>query len=451
MALHENFFGRGFLNRASWKREDVAYLTESCQSDKARFIILNEVSNPLVKAGNSSSIKDVLAHKIEGDLKLATLSWNDVSSFFKASGDKGAIFQSEPSEALDKNPLLVFLGVDERPPPSQSDGGGAGAGAGAAATNAVEADEKTQRSLPDAGIQPRGEPYFVIDCAQHKELADKAMELHGGEKESMFIDLRAEVLCLDFESTGVVAEARALVDWNKRNRFCPGCGNATASVWGGWKRACLPDQPSSGSDRPPCVSKKGVHNFAYPRTDPVVIMAVQNASKDKLLLGRQKAWPKGFFSCLAGFVEPGESIEESVKREVWEEAGIRVKEVKYHSSQPWPFPGSLMIGCLATAEEGTEIRTDLDNELESADFYPLSTVKAALSISLRTGISRQDVEQIQNASDNAEQLHSQLKERETKAKMADKEKPDIRVPPKTAIAHTLIRAWAEENDKEAKL
>lgn len=116
-----------------------------------------------------------------------------------------------------------------------------------------------------------------------------------------------------------------------------------------------------------------------------------------------------------------------------------------------------MIGCTATAEEGTEIRTDLDNELDSADFYSLSTIKAALQVSLRTGISRQDVEQIQKATDTAEQLQNSLKDKDKEGAGAGtkeddrKNHPEIRVPPKTAIAHTLIRAWADEREKEAKL
>lgn len=144
-------------------------------------------------------------------------------------------------------------------------------------------------------------------------------------------------------------------------------------------------------------------------------------------------------------MEPGESIEEAVKREIWEEAGVRLDEVSYHSSQPWPFPGSLMIGCLATASEDVNIRLDLDNELEHAAFYDFATVKTALEKANKTGISRHDVEQIQKASDKAEE-----KKEDVKSAASDLEQ--IRVPPKTAIATTIISAWVEQREREmAKL
>ena len=276
--------------------------------------MLSLQANVSLHAEMSSDLqcKELISFKPLSDgrlVTLATLTWKDVSPYYSSIAN---MFLTEPSADLATAPLLIFLGIDER-----------GSGQGDALPKAG-----------DTGFNPAGDPYFVVDTTNHPELAAKAKEAHGGDEHAMFIDLRAELLSVDFESTGVMAEARALVDWNKRNKFCPGCGNATGSVWAGWKRACLPDQIHS-TERPPCISKKGVHNFAYPRTDPVVIMAVQSHDGSKLLLGRQKAWPKGFFSCLAGFVEPGESVEESVKREVWEEAGVRVDNVRYHSSQPW--------------------------------------------------------------------------------------------------------------------
>ena len=204
---------------------------------------------------------------------LATLEWNDISSFFPS--DKQIFAATEPSADLAQQPQLIFLGIDERDATETDD-----------ATESTAKASKKQKSLPtkkpdeDTSFQPSGPPYFAIDASKHPELAKKALEVVGGEENALFIDLRAELLCLDFESTGVIAAARALADWNKRSqcfvkmyyaqligastdRFCPACGNETGSVWGGWKRACLPDQPHRTPDRPPCVSKKGVHNFAY--------------------------------------------------------------------------------------------------------------------------------------------------------------------------------------------
>ena len=158
----------------------------------------------------------------------------------------------------------------------------------------------------------------------------------------------------------IYGTARALVGWHARHRFCAQCGSATVSVRGGWQRDCLSD------------SCKAQH---FPRTDPVTIMLVEHDGD--LLLGRQPRFPAGRFSALAGFVEPGETIEEAVAREVWEEAGIRVGEVRYVRSQPWPFPSSLMIGCHAMASS-REITIDA-HELEEARWFSRAEIAAAMS------------------------------------------------------------------------
>jgi NAD+ diphosphatase len=127
-----------------------------------------------------------------------------------------------------------------------------------------------------------------------------------------------------------IAMAKSMVNWHQRHGYCANCGTRTAMKEGGWKREC-----------PNC---KAEH---FPRTDPVVIMLV--TSDDKVLLGRQKHFPPGMYSCLAGFVEVAETVEDAVRREIFEESGIRCTDVKYYMTQPWPYPSSLMIGCTARA------------------------------------------------------------------------------------------------------
>ncbi len=141
-----------------------------------------------------------------------------------------------------------------------------------------------------------------------------------------------------------IAAAKSLVNWHQRHGYCANCGTRTAMREGGWKREC-----------PNC---KAEH---FPRTDPVVIMLV--TSGDKVLMGRQKQFPPGMYSCLAGFVEAAETIEDAVRREIFEESGIRCTEVSYYMTQPWPYPSSLMIGCTAraTSEEIVVDRTELED------------------------------------------------------------------------------------------
>jgi NAD+ diphosphatase len=160
------------------------------------------------------------------------------------------------------------------------------------------------------------------------------------------------------EDTAVWGTARSLIEWHNRHRFCGACGSATRPFRGGWGRRC---------------TGCGLEHF--PRVDPVVIMLAEHDGR--VLLGRQPQYPEGRYSALAGFVEPGESIEEAVARELGEEVGIEVSDVRYVASQPWPFPGQLMIACTALAASD-EITLDT-KELDDAMWVDRAGVKAALA------------------------------------------------------------------------
>ena len=155
--------------------------------------------------------------------------------------------------------------------------------------------------------------------------------------------------------------ARSLLDWHARHRFCARCGQPTVLAKGGWQRDC---------------GACGAQHF--PRTDPVAIVLVErpDAFGGNLLLGRQARYPPRSYSALAGFIEPGESIEEGVAREVFEEAGVRVRDVSYIASQPWPFPSQLMIGCHAVTDD-TELTIDR-TELEDARWFTRAEVAEAM-------------------------------------------------------------------------
>lgn len=152
--------------------------------------------------------------------------------------------------------------------------------------------------------------------------------------------------------------ARSVLDWHARHRFCARCGQPTVPAKGGWQRDC--------------AACRAQH---FPRVDPVVIMLVE--CEGQVLLGRQSRFPPNSFSALAGFVEPGETIEEAVEREVFEEAGVRVGAVRYIASQPWPFPSQLMIGCLGMADS-LELTID-KSEIEDARWFTREHVAEALA------------------------------------------------------------------------
>ena len=173
-----------------------------------------------------------------------------------------------------------------------------------------------------------------------------------------FTDLRQLGGRIERREGALLALARAMLFWHARHRFCGLCGNPTRSEEAGHMRRCTD---------PAC------NTMHFPRTDPAVIMLVHDGG-ERCLLGRQKAWPQGMHSTLAGFVEPGESLEDAVLREVEEETGVRVSGVRYHSSQPWPFPSSIMLGFTARATAGSPVR--LDGELEQAGWFTRAQVKS---------------------------------------------------------------------------
>ena len=221
-----------------------------------------------------------------------------------------------------------------------------------------------------SGAADGGAPRFAAAASGADLVSD-----FGGQ----IVDARAAAVQLGDGRAEIVAQARSLLDWHARHKFCAVCGGPTEMNKAGYARSC-----------------KGCGAEHFPRTDPVVIMLAIKG--DHALVGRQPGFPRKFYSALAGFVEPGECLEEAVARELFEEAGIRVNRVRYLASQPWPFPSSLMIAAFAEAVN-MDITIDAD-ELEEARWVTKDEVRAALA---GTG--------------------------------------DWFAPPPMAIAHTLLKAW----------
>ena len=250
-----------------------------------------------------------------------------------------------------------------------------------------------ETGLASEAAMGAGDPVFL---GLDGEAAVWAIELTGDADPAQgplqgrgeFVDLRMAGGRLSSGDAGVAATARALFEWRRRHRFCSVCGHPSEQAEAGWKRIC-----------PNC---KAEH---FPRTDPVTIMLPTFG--EHCLLGRQAVWPKGRFSTLAGFMEPGESIEAACAREVKEEAGLEVVQVRYHSSQPWPFPTNLMIGLIAEVSD-QDARPD-QTELEEVRWFHRDELRAVLAGST--------------------------------AGWGDSE--GVGVPPPFAIAHQLMKAWTQ--------
>ena len=300
-------------------------------------------NNPLDRAGNLRRNPEWVRAQLTDDTALFVPMWQlsplVLPEITKGEGrDVGWLPRPALADAIDDQSLIVFLGVNRR-----------------------------------------GKPLFAADVSRLSNPEDAGPFKGMG----IFEDVRNLAAAGDMPDTelAILAQAKAMLDWNLRHGFCSQCGSLTHMAEAGYKRAC----PNCGAEH-------------FPRTDPVVIMLAHH--DDACLVGRQKGWPEGMFSSLAGFMEPGETIEEAVAREMQEEAGIDITSVRYLGTQPWPFPASMMIGCLAEAS-GRDITLD-DEELEEARW-----------------ISREDVRRAMNG-----------------------EGP-IGVPPRMAIAHQLMRAFAD--------
>jgi NAD+ diphosphatase len=250
----------------------------------------------------------------------------------RSAHDRSHLARSLP-DPTGGRPVLVLTVDERRTVPVEEDGG----------RPRLLWEERT--GLPEGAIylgEADGVPYAAVRGDRRLTVGGRPVDTWAGLR-----DLGADLDDLD---AGLLAEAIAMVEWHERHRFSPLSGARTTIERAGWVRR----DPETGAE-------------LFPRTDPAVIMLVHDGG-DRCVLGRQAVWPPGRFSILAGFVEPGESAEGAVAREVAEEVGLRVTDIRYVGSQPWPFPQSLMLGYTARAEGDLTLRLD-PTEIEEARWF----------------------------------------------------------------------------------
>ncbi|KAI0480147.1 NUDIX hydrolase domain-like protein [Xylariaceae sp. FL0804] len=424
-----NYFAGSPLNRVSFLREDPAFLRRAFAHPRAAFLLLDDLA-PLARGPTALAYvgRDAVA-PLTGPEPFGSAGTGTGTTGEGGSGS-GSGLGGLDAEAVAKfrsdrqQTVVLFLGLDER----DAGGSARGGGEGGKGEGEGEGEGFAYRDY-------RGSPYFAVDVTPRGSVADAArgviaaVTAEGTGMSFLPGGPRARIMTLNAPEAAIYAQSRALLDWHARNPFCGGCGERTMAVSAGTKRLCPPTDlagvPEGGEPRKraDCPTRKGISNLCFPRTDPTVIMAVVSADGTRLLLGRSKRFPPKW---LAGFLEPGESIEEAVRRETWEESGVRVGRVVIHSSQPWPYPANLMIGAVGQAlppgsvdggSDSETINLGNDPELEDARWFPFDEVRRALAAL--------DV-------DKAEDRFSGTELAEPKG--------DLGLPPQTAIANRLMDA-----------
>lgn len=383
------YFGTEVVNRVSFLREDCEFISASILHPSTRFIffyrtdpLINKNSNNklvILTNGDNQIIDDSKVNG-DGEYKIIRQGLNKYDLWNKAVAGWIDDNKNQSSTIRDRGkPGFLLLGlVDES--------------VGLKLSN-LKFEENPdfptddERYLDYQG-RYQGIPYFAVDLSHASEISELVInhvkqELKKIDKtdlqEVFYTYSRKHYLSFPHKEAALFSHGKMYFDWLNRNRFCPGCGSKVIPINAGGKIYCI-NQEKATKDKYVCpIKNTSVSNVSFPRTDSVIITAITNTTRDKLLLSLSKrhATTK-MWSCTAGFMEPSETVEVATKREIWEETGVTCNDIKIVMTQPWPFPGNLMIGCIATVEfngKNEIIDLDHDGELSDAKWFDISTIK----------------------------------------------------------------------------
>uniref|UniRef100_A0A0W0FVQ8 NAD(+) diphosphatase n=1 Tax=Moniliophthora roreri TaxID=221103 RepID=A0A0W0FVQ8_MONRR len=462
---HINVYSGSPLNRLAWLRTSSGFLNAVITSPRSRWILF-KAGQPLVHATPKSGPK---------------IAYLPTSSVLPLLGSQPFFGQGEmpghsPSlEHLTTHPHtlqagrhrdvpVVFLGVHEkgvRVLPEKEVGVALKEGGEQAVEEFLNKDDST--------------PYFAIDVDDRdlkvgdskdavlaRVLDDGVKELGLEEQVSLeWVDPRAAVSSMDHFEAGIFAEAQLdrgtlvlsgmwrppllYVGWlETRMLHTTSMEHKHHWQWAGLSFRVGGAHFEAKMTLMENHSSKGLHNYAHPRTDPVAIILTIDQTGERILLGRSRKFPPKLYSALAGFLEPAETFEDCVVREMWEEVGVKVWGIQYHSGQPWPYPANLMLGWYARGDSNKEIRLDLDNELEDAKWFTRGEILGILGhatgtkLDSKTFSEKMEEDQERALKDKKDQIPIS-----PPVKGSDKGEPDFRIPPDSAMAGVLIRDWAE--------
>lgn len=367
---NDMFFGTEVLNRVSFLREDIEFVSQAVTHPSTRFVFYSN-TNPLVNKHIDEKL--VLISNGDGQLQgCETGAWG-VEAWKKAVGNWSEFNKNHSPELRDgSNPTFLFLGLED-----------ASVGLDLKALKVEDGDEK----YFDYQGRYQGIPYFAVDVTNSKELTETMLNFYNGivngdktagENEIFFTHSRKHTLAFTHREAAIFSHGKMMLDWLSRNKFCPGCGTKVIPIHAGGKLTCTNEKKTEDKYECP-VKSGGVSNVTFPRTDAVIITAITNVERTKVLLSLSKRFGSiKMYSCTAGFMEPSETVEVATRREIWEETGVVASKVNIVMTQPWPFPGNLMIGCLGVVEfNGTNeiIHLGHDKELADARWFDIDFVR----------------------------------------------------------------------------
>lgn len=374
-------------------------MNKAIRSSDTRFVFLNQ-KQPVCKSGDASM------------LQLLQIQGKQLSSDFRELIENWGALNEERSRKIMSLPLITYLGLDS----TESSG--------------FEYTKGTEVY--------RGTPCFAVDISGHQALKQelenylKAADicLYNVSETPTTINPFDHMMLLNNEDASLFSQAMMYIDWLQKNTYCSGCGGANIIINGGTQVSCTTGELC-------VVSGNAPSNVSYPRTDIATISSVTNHDYSKILLVKNKRYPlQNLYSCVAGFLEPSETIETCVAREIWEETNVKIKngagDVRVLTSQPWPYPATLMLGCCGEVdvdEANSVIKLNHDDELNDARWFDVDLV-------------REMITEYETIGENLEraQKHADTKLIEQYSKQRDELfKRTIMLPMRQTIAYDLIK------------
>ena len=460
---HFQAFQGNPLNKLHFHRKDEAHMQAQQTYPQARFLILNTRLQPLLRtlpalpppAAPTTPPPTASLASIASPLSTrAVITWFTAEQLSSGGAGGGGV--------LSQSPIVVLLGQVENEAPI--------AATVTATGELIETGTQSQGVRNDGSLE-EDVPYHAILLQSDAQSSALLASLPSTSDSSYgYHDLRMSLPSLNYTDASILAQARALLEWHQSSLFCGRCGSATISLEGGAKRQCTAPPPlkraptttstttttpppppafATTSTPPSTTPTTYCGRTLYPRTDSVTITLTVSADGSRVLLGRKKEFPAGVYTCLAGFLEGGETPEEGARREVWEESGVCVSAVRFFASQPWPFlGGQLMIGCFGQVDP-----TIMQNKTKPRHQHNSNTASNNNTPSAQQSLTVDEAEHIQLLDGELESVRWFTRDQVGSMLTASRQHPDawsrpdafkageLRVPPPYAIAHQLIAHW----------